>query len=84
METLEHKGKEFDIKRSRDSSHTADIHHLYMLNNITWVVRARKVKRAGHASRTRTEINFVRGNFWESDNMDDKHTDRRVYTERDL
>ena len=49
-----------------------------MPNNIRWVVKARKVKEAGHASRTGTEVNFVTGVFWESNNMDDKHTDRRV------
>lgn len=70
METLETKGKQFGIKQSRDSSHTADIHHLYMPNNIRWIVKARKVKKAGHTSRTGTEVNFVRGVFWESNNMD--------------
>jgi uncharacterized Zn ribbon protein len=43
-----------------------------MPNNIRWVVKARKVKKAGHAFWTGTEVNFVRV-FWESDNMDDKH-----------
>jgi hypothetical protein len=78
METLEHKGKQFDIKWSKNSSHTADIHHLYMPYSIRWAVKGRKVKKAGHASWTGTEVNFVRGVFWESDNMDDKHTDRGV------
>jgi hypothetical protein len=43
-----------------------------MPNNIRWAVKARKVKKAGHVSWTGTEVNFVRGVFWESDNMDDK------------
>lgn len=78
METSEHKGKQFDIKWSRDSSHTADFYHLYMPHSPMWIVKARKIKKAGHVSQTGTEVNFVGRVLWECDNMDDPYTDRRV------
>jgi hypothetical protein len=38
-------------------------------------VRATKVKKAWHVRQTGRE---VRGVVWESDNMDDQHTDKRL------
>jgi hypothetical protein len=59
MVTAEHTEK----YRSREGSHTADFHQLYMPHTIMRAVKARKTKKAGHIFQTGTEVHFVKGVF---------------------